>query len=174
MLKFISLPGVRISPGLKKWTSKYKMDMLGTVTSPPPLGVGISGLRYQACENITANLSELGAFCSNATENTDGYGLNPTPEQQSLALIQKVVSVVVPLLFGLIVVVGLFGNALVSTTTCTAGTKYEYNRTQLIRFNWDGDPSGYADNPDNWIFLWKWVTWSVWTWAVNFAVCASV
>lgn len=89
------------------------MDMLGTVTSPPPLGVGISGLRYQACENITANLSELGTFCSNATENTDGYGLNPTPEQQSLALIQKVVSVVVPLLFGLIVVVGLFGNALV-------------------------------------------------------------
>jgi len=87
--------------------------MLGTVTSPPPLGVGIGGLRYQACENITANLSDLGAFCSNATENTDAYGLNPTPEQQSLALLQKVVSVVVPLLFGMIVVVGLFGNALV-------------------------------------------------------------
>jgi hypothetical protein len=129
------------------------MDMLGTVTSPPPLGVGISGLRYQACENITANLSELGTFCSNTTENTDGYGLNPTPEQQSLALIQKVVSVVVPLLFGLIVVVGLFGNALVSTTTSTVSTESEYSRTPLIRVNWDGYPSGYADNLDNWIFL---------------------
>lgn len=109
--------------------------MLGTVTSPPPLGVGISGLRYQSCENITANLSEPSAFCSNATEITDGYGLNPTPEQQSLALIQKVVSVVVPLLFGLIVVVGLFGNALVSTTTCTASTKSEYScEVRLLPF----------------------------------------
>jgi hypothetical protein len=99
------------------------MDMLGTVTSPPPLGVGISGLRYQACENITANLSELGAFCSNGSESTNGYGLNPPPEQQSLVLIQKVVSIVVPLLFGLIVAVGLFGNALVSIITCTPSTK---------------------------------------------------
>lgn len=89
------------------------MDTLGTVTSPPPLGVGVGGLRYQACENLTWNISEMGSFCSNVTESIDGYGLNPTPEQQSLVLIQKVVSVVVPLLFGLIVVVGLFGNALV-------------------------------------------------------------
>ena len=101
------------------------MDTLGTVTSPPPLGVGIGGLRYQACENVTYNISVIGSFCSNATENTDGYGLNPTPEQQSLVLIQKVVSIVVPLLFGLIVVVGLFGNALVSTTTCTASIRSE-------------------------------------------------
>jgi hypothetical protein len=111
------------------------MDMLGTVTSPPPLGVGISGLRYQACENIIANVSELGAFCSNSTEITDGYGLNPTPEQQSLVLIQQVVSIVVPLLFGLIVVVGLFGNALVSTTAFTTSTKSEYSRTPLTRIN---------------------------------------
>jgi hypothetical protein len=23
----------------------------------------------------------------------------------------------------------------------------------LVRINWDGEPSGYAENPDNWIFL---------------------
>jgi hypothetical protein len=120
------------------------MDMLGTVTSPPPLGVGISGLRYQACENNTANASELGAFCSNSTEIIDGYGLKPTPEQTSLVLIQQVVSVVVPLLFGLIVVVGLFGNALVSTTACTASTKSEYSRTPLTRINLGQRASGYA------------------------------
>jgi len=28
-------------------------------------------------------------------------------------------------------------------------------RTPLIRINWDGEPSGYVENPDNWIFLWK-------------------
>ena len=31
-----------------------------------------------------------------------------------------------------------------------------YRRTPLIRINWDDEPSGYAENPDNWIF--KWVT----------------
>lgn len=90
------------------------MDTSGTVTSPPPLGVGIGGLRYRACENITANLSEFGAFCSNATESTKNFGLDPAPEQESLVMIQKIVSIVVPILFGLIVLVGLFGNALVS------------------------------------------------------------
>ena len=30
-----------------------------------------------------------------------------------------------------------------------------YSKTPLIRINWDGDPSGYAEHPDNWIFLWK-------------------
>ena len=28
-----------------------------------------------------------------------------------------------------------------------------YGRTPIIRINWDGEPSGYAENPDNWIFL---------------------
>jgi hypothetical protein len=28
-----------------------------------------------------------------------------------------------------------------------------YSRTPLIRINWDLEPSGYAENPDNWIFL---------------------
>jgi hypothetical protein len=28
----------------------------------------------------------------------------------------------------------------------------KYGRTPLIRIKWD-EPSGYADNPDNWIFV---------------------
>ena len=28
-----------------------------------------------------------------------------------------------------------------------------YSRTPLIRINSDDEPSGYAENPDNWIFL---------------------
>jgi hypothetical protein len=31
------------------------------------------------------------------------------------------------------------------------GTKC--SRTPLIRINWDGEPSGYAENPDNQIFF---------------------
>jgi hypothetical protein len=30
-----------------------------------------------------------------------------------------------------------------------------YSRTLLIRSKWGGEPSGYAENPDNWIFLLK-------------------
>ena len=29
----------------------------------------------------------------------------------------------------------------------------KYSRTPLIRINWNGEPSGYAENGDNWIFL---------------------
>jgi len=32
---------------------------------------------------------------------------------------------------------------------------FTYSRTPLIRINWDSEPSGYAENPDNLIFLWK-------------------
>jgi len=28
-----------------------------------------------------------------------------------------------------------------------------YSGTSVIRINWDGQPSGYAEIPDNWIFL---------------------
>ena len=28
-----------------------------------------------------------------------------------------------------------------------------YIITPLIGINWDGDSSGYTENPDNWIFL---------------------
>jgi len=30
---------------------------------------------------------------------------------------------------------------------------YRYIVTPLIRINWDGEPSFYADNPDNWVFI---------------------
>ena len=33
-----------------------------------------------------------------------------------------------------------------------------YNRTALIQVNWDGETPGYAENPDNWIFLSKQAT----------------
>jgi hypothetical protein len=29
----------------------------------------------------------------------------------------------------------------------------KYTRTPLIPINWDGKSSGYAENPNNWIFL---------------------
>jgi len=31
----------------------------------------------------------------------------------------------------------------------------QYSRTSLIQIKWDGEPTGYAENPDNRIFLWK-------------------
>ena len=37
----------------------------------------------------------------------------------------------------------------------------------LIRINWGGVPSGRAENPDNWIFLWKQATLAVWRSAVT-------
>jgi len=36
-------------------------------------------------------------------------------------------------------------------------------RTPLIRINWVGQPSGYAENPGNWIFLWQQATLAVWS-----------
>jgi len=35
------------------------------------------------------------------------------------------------------------------------GGEEKYTRTPIIRNNWDDEPSGYAENPDNWIFLSK-------------------
>jgi hypothetical protein len=29
----------------------------------------------------------------------------------------------------------------------------EYSVTQLIHIKWDGEPSGYAENTDNWILI---------------------
>jgi hypothetical protein len=42
-----------------------------------------------------------------------------------------------------------------------------YSRTPLIRIDWDGEASGYAENPDNWTFLWKYSTLTVWISAVT-------
>ena len=36
-----------------------------------------------------------------------------------------------------------------------------YSRIPLIRSNWDGEPFGYPENSDNWIFLWKYATLAV-------------
>jgi len=30
-----------------------------------------------------------------------------------------------------------------------------YSRTALVRINWNSEPPGYAENPDNWIYLSK-------------------
>ena len=38
---------------------------------------------------------------------------------------------------------------------------WNYSRTPIIRINWDAQPSGYAENPDNWIFLSKYATLAV-------------
>jgi len=32
---------------------------------------------------------------------------------------------------------------------------YKYSRTPLFQNNWDVELSGYTENPDNWVFLWK-------------------
>jgi hypothetical protein len=37
----------------------------------------------------------------------------------------------------------------------------KYSRIQLIRVNWEDETSGYAENPDNWIFPRKWSTLAV-------------
>jgi hypothetical protein len=79
--------------------------MAEDTTIHPPPGAGIPALRYSSCLNETSNFSL--AFCVNDTVTDEEY-------RQSLYLIQKIVAIVVPLLFGIIVLVGLIGNALVS------------------------------------------------------------
>ena len=37
------------------------------------------------------------------------------------------------------------------------------SRTSLIRISWYGEPSGWAENPDNWIVLWKQATLAPWS-----------
>jgi hypothetical protein len=43
----------------------------------------------------------------------------------------------------------------------------KYSRTALIRINWEVEPSGYAENPDNWTSLWKPATLTVCSSAVT-------
>jgi hypothetical protein len=38
---------------------------------------------------------------------------------------------------------------------CVLSLATLYSRAPLIRINLDGEPSGYAEIPDNWIFLLK-------------------
>jgi hypothetical protein len=81
------------------------IKMAEAATIHPPPGAGIPALRYSSCVNATSNISL--AFCLNDTSANDEH-------QVSLHLTQKIVAIVVPLLFGIIVFVGLIGNALVS------------------------------------------------------------
>ena len=46
-------------------------------------------------------------------------------------------------------------NGVTSQTSECLTQLHKYSITSPIRINCDGQPSGYAENPDNWIFLWK-------------------
>jgi len=37
----------------------------------------------------------------------------------------------------------------------------EYSRTAVMRINWGGEASGYADNPDNWILFENRLIWQL-------------
>jgi hypothetical protein len=50
----------------------------------------------------------------------------------------------------------------------------QYSRTPLIRINWDGEPSGYAENLDNLIFLENKLHWPSDTPLLLFALCTCV
>ena len=47
-----------------------------------------------------------------------------------------------------------------------------YSKTPLVRIKWEGDPSGYAENPDNWILLRKQATFAVRL--LTFTLCTCV
>jgi len=51
---------------------------------------------------------------------------------------------------------------------------YTYSRTPLISNNWDDETSRYAENPDNWIFLWKYAHWQFEFRLLLFTVCTCV
>ena len=46
-------------------------------------------------------------------------------------------------------------------------TKLVYSRTPFIWINREAKPSGYAENPDNWSFFFKWSVLAVWSSAVT-------
>jgi hypothetical protein len=47
------------------------------------------------------------------------------------------------------------GHSLKLNTWLVVQYGVKYSITPLIRINWYRESSGYAENPDNWIFLWK-------------------
>ena len=49
-----------------------------------------------------------------------------------------------------------------------------YIRTPLIQINQDGEPSGYAENPDNWIFIENSLQWQFEVRLLLFTVCICV
>jgi hypothetical protein len=53
------------------------------------------------------------------------------------------------------------GNRVVLRCRLQVLPRHKYSRTPLIRFNWDEESFGYAENPDNWIFIRKQATLAV-------------
>jgi hypothetical protein len=46
-------------------------------------------------------------------------------------------------------------NAIDKTSKKTTDKDGDYSTLPLIQISWDGEPSVYAGDSDNWIFLWK-------------------
>ena len=55
---------------------------------------------------------------------------------------------------------------------CEVG--FEYSRTLLIQINWDGEPSGYAENPDKWILFENRLHWQFEFRLLLFTVCTCI
>ncbi|RZF46225.1 hypothetical protein LSTR_LSTR010887 [Laodelphax striatellus] len=95
---------------------------------PNVMGVGIPVFMYNNCLNLT-NLSEV-AFCQNASSIT-------TPEDNGdpdgFTVMEKIVSIAVPILFGIIVILGLFGNLLV--VIVVAANQQMRSTTNLLIIN---------------------------------------
>ena len=78
----------------------------GMAGLPVTTGLGVKGLTY-LCQNMSG---DAGPLCL-------PYDLNGTAVDENVGqVMERVVSIVVPLIFSIIVVVGLIGNALVSIT----------------------------------------------------------
>lgn len=94
--------------------------------APPYSGPGFPALRYVRCANLTDNLTEV-SFCGNVTFQILGE------EEPEVMVMENIVSIVVPILFGLIVILGLFGNALV--VIVVAANQQMRSTTNLLIIN---------------------------------------
>ncbi|CAH1390634.1 unnamed protein product [Nezara viridula] len=94
--------------------------------APPFSGPGFPALRYVRCANLTDNLTEV-SFCGNVSFQILGE------EEPEVMVMENIVSIVVPILFGLIVVLGLFGNALV--VIVVAANQQMRSTTNLLIIN---------------------------------------
>lgn len=90
------------------------------------IGKSVSDYRYVHCINISANHSEV-SFCRNTT------GTIQDDTEPELRVMEQIVSIVVPLLFGIIVILGLFGNALV--VIVVAANQQMRSTTNLLIIN---------------------------------------
>lgn len=73
-------------------------------------GSSAEAVGYTQCANLSANNSEIFAsFCQPG----NSTGSIPDGMEPELRVMEQIVSIVVPVLFGIIIILGLFGNALV-------------------------------------------------------------